>query len=131
MRFKLNHKQWTRHEARVSAAVRDADSDFGTTTTKEAERIRIDWARQWRPSAHLPYIGSSVTADVHHGGGIHTAEIGPEKGLGRQGSLGHLIENANGAARNRATHAGNKAGRRAEVRFERAAGEAAEDGIGG
>lgn len=129
MRFKLNHKQWSRHDARVSAAVSGVDGDLRDAVRKTALGIKTDWATQWRPSRHLPSLGSTVSFDMAGGGGIYTAEIGPEKG--GQGSLGHLIEDANGAARNRATHAGNKAGRRAEPRFARLVGEVGEDGIGG
>lgn len=130
MRFKIIHKQWGRHHARVEAAVDDADDDFRGVVRKEALLVKTDWASQWGPSRHLPSLGAAVSFDVAGGGGVYTAEIGPDK-LRRQGPLGTLIEDANGAARNRATHAGNRAGRRAESRLERKAGDAGEDGIGG
>lgn len=129
MKFQVIHKQWDRHSNRVSTAVNDAPDDFRDVIHKEAFKIKTDWARRWRPSRHLPSLGASVSADVRGGGGMYTAEIGPERG--GQGSLGHLIEDANGRARNRATHAGNKASRRSETRFPDAAGDAAEDGVGG
>lgn len=131
MRFKINHRQWTRHDARVDAAVRGAHDDFQGVVRGVAYSVRADWRAQWAPSRHLPKIGRSITIDMSLTGPVYTAEIGPQKGIGLQGSLGHLIEDANGAARNRATHAGNSAGRRAEGRFERAAGDAGEKGIGG
>lgn len=128
--FKINHKQWSRHHTRVDAAVRDADDDLRAVVRKEALKVKTDWAGQWGPSPHLPYLGASVSFDVAGSGGVYTAEIGPDK-LRAQGPLGTIIEDANGRARNRATHAGNSAGRRAEPRLERAAGDAAEDGVGG
>lgn len=131
MRFKIDHKQWTRHAARVDAARRGAHDTFQDVVRGVAYSVRADWRAQWGPSRHLPKIGRSITIDMHLAGPVYTAEIGPQKGIGLQGSLGHLIEDANGAARNRATHAGNSAGRRAEPRFVRAVGEAGEDGIGG
>lgn len=130
MRFKINSKQWTRHHARVEAAVADSGDGFRDAVRKTALGIKTDWAAQWGPSRHLPYIGASVSYDVRGGGPVWTAEIGPDK-LRRQGPLGTLIEDANGLARNRATHAGNKAGRRGESRLERLAADAGEDGIGG
>lgn len=130
MRFKINHKRWSAHHARVDAAVHGVDDDLKDAVRKTALGIKTDWAGQWGPSRHLPYLGASVSFDVAGGGGVYTAEIGPDK-LRRQGPLGTLIEDANGAARNRATHAGNKAGRRGETRFARLVGEAGEDGVGG
>lgn len=130
MRFKINHKQWTRHDARVSAAISGVDGDLRDAVRKTALGIKTDWAAQWGPSRHLPYLGASVSFDVAGGGGVYTAEIGPDK-TRAQGPLGTLIEDANGAARNRATHAGNKAGRRGETRFVRLVGEVGEDGVGG
>lgn len=129
MRFKVISKQWDLHSDRVDRTVRDADYEFAGVIRQEARKVKLDWAAQWRPSRHLPHLGRTVTYDTKHAPGLHLAEIGPEKG--GQGSIGHIIEDANGAARNRATHAGNRAGRRAESRLERAAGDAAEDGIGG
>lgn len=131
MNFKLDHGRWTRHHARVDAAVRGAHDGFQDAVRGTAHSIRADWRAQWAPSRHLPYIGRSVTIDMSLTGPVYTAEIGPQKGIGLQGSVGHLIEDANGAARNRATHAGNKAGRRGESRLERLAADAGEDGIGG
>lgn len=130
MKFKIIRKQWDRHNARVSAAEHDADDDLRDVVRKVALSVKTDWAGQWGPSKHLPALGASVSFDLAGGGGVYTAEIGPDKGR-RQGPLGTLIEDANGAARNRATHAGNRAGRRGETRFERLVADAGEDGIGG
>ena len=130
MKFQVIHKQWDRHSARVDTAVRDAPDDFRDVIRKEALAVKTDWARRWAPSRHLPHLGASVSFDVRGGGGMFTAEIGPDK-TRRQGPLGTIIEDAHGGARNRATHAGNRAGRRSETRFPNAAGDAAEDGIGG
>jgi len=131
VKFRFTHMQWDRHGARVETAVRDSNSDFQEVVRGIAYSVRTDWRTHWGPSRHLPYIGRSITIDMDLAGPVYEAEIGPQKGLGLQGSIGHLLEDANGAARNRATHAGDRAGRRAEPRFERAVGEAGEDGIGG
>jgi hypothetical protein len=130
VRFKLNHSRWTKHHARVDAAVAGVYDDFRAAVRKEALLIKTDWAAQWGPSRHLPYLGASISYDTTHAATVHTAEIGPDK-LRRQGPLGTIIEDANGGARNRATHAGNKAGRRAESRFANAVERAAAEGIGG
>jgi hypothetical protein len=130
VRFKINTKQWGRHSRRASDAEHDADDDLRAVVRKVALTVKTDWAGQWAPSVHLPSLGASVSFDVAGGGGVYTAEIGPDKGRS-QGPLGTLIEDANGAARNRATHAGNRAGRRAETRFERMVADAGEDGVGG
>lgn len=129
MRFKINSRQWERHSTKVSERIHDAPDELRDTIRVSAEKVRVDWARQWAPSRHLPYIGSTVSVDLTGTSGVYAAEIGPERG--GQGSLGHLIESANGAARNRATHAGNKAARRQEGPFERKVGEVGEKGVGG
>lgn len=130
MKFKFTHQRWTAHDVRVDAAVRGAHDDFQGVVRGVANTVRADWQTQWSPSRHLPQLAMSITVDTHLAGPLYTAEIGPQRGI-LQGSLGHLIEDANGMARNRATHAGNSAGRRAEGRMERAAGDAGEKGIGG
>lgn len=130
MRFTLDHRQWTRHHARVESAVAGSGSEFRDAVRGTAAAVKTDWASQWGPSRHLPYLGASISYDVRGGGPVWTAEIGPDK-TRPQGPLGTLIEDANGAARNRATHAGNRAGRRAEGQLERLAADAGEDGIGG
>lgn len=130
MRFKINHKQWDRHSLKVRERIHDAQDDLRGTIRKAALNVKTDWAAQWSPSRHLPHIGASVSFDVTGTSGVYAAEIGPDKER-PQGPLGTLIEDANGAARNRATHAGNKAGRREAPRFERAVGEVGEKGVGG
>lgn len=130
MRFIIRAKKWTVHHERVRQRTHDAPDDLRDTIRKAALNIKTDWAGKWAPSRHLPYIGASVSFDVAGTSGAYTAEIGPDKGR-TQGPLGTLIEDANGAARNRATHAGNNAGRREAPRFERAVGEVGEKGVGG
>lgn len=130
MRFLVRHQRWDRHSLRVREHVHDAQDDLRDVIRKAALNIKTDWAAQWAPSRHLPALGASVSFDVTGTSGVYSAEIGPDKGR-TQGPLGTLIEDANGAARNRATHAGNKAGRREEPRFIRAVGELGEKGMGG
>ena len=130
MIFSFSSKRWTAHRTRVETAFQGVNGDFRGVVRKAALNIKTDWAARWSPSRHLPYIGASVSYDTTHSGPIHTAEIGPDK-LRRQGPLGTVIEDANGAARNRATHAGNRAGRREEPRFVRYVGEAADKGVAG
>ena len=130
MKYRIDHRRWTRHDTRVANARRSAPTDLYDVVRRTALTIRTDWAAQWAPSRHLPHLGAAITFDTGASGAVFTAEIGPDK-LRRQGPLGHLIEDANGRARNRATHAGNRAGRRAEAGFERRVADVAEDGVGG
>lgn len=130
MRITFNARQFSRHRTRTEANFRGVNGDFRDVVRATAAQVKADWARAWGPTRHLPALGASVTFDTAHSGPVHTAEIGPDK-LRRQGPLGTLIEDANGGARNRATHAGLKAGRRGETRLVDAASRAAEKGVGG
>lgn len=130
MIFRFSSVRWTAHRHRVESAFQGINGDFRDVVKKAALNVKTDWAAQWGASRHLPYLGASVSFDTTHSGPVHTAEIGPDK-LRRQGPLGTIIEDAAGRARNRATHAGNRAGRREEPRFVRAAGEAADKGVAG
>jgi hypothetical protein len=57
---------------------------------RNAKAVQATWRATWpwSGSRHLRKLGDSVTYDAQG----TEAEIGPIKGKGRQGSLGHIIE---------------------------------------
>lgn len=120
---------WHHVRKDIEDGQQDASGEFRKVVAASALRVKNDWRARWSPSRHLPYLGSSVTFDLKTTGEIYEAEIGPDK-LRTQGPLGTIIENANGGARNRATHAGNRAGRAEAPRFEREAADAAAKAVG-
>lgn len=131
IRLSFEVRGWDRWDRDYAEARRGADREFRRVVSKGALNVKLDWARRWAAlGRHLPHIGRSISYDVRSSGSVHTAEIGPDK-TRAQGPLGTIIEDANGAARNRATHAGNRAGRAEESKFVRAAGDAAVEAAGG
>jgi hypothetical protein len=130
VRFSIDHSGFDRHADRVEDGFDNADDELRRVVNKGAFNVKAAWKAAWTGIGHLPHIASSISYDVTGGGGTWKAEIGPDKQRS-QGPLGTIIENANGAARNHATHSGNRAGRAEEPRFERAVAEVAEDAAGG
>lgn len=58
---------------------------------RAGERLRDD-ARRLAPRTQLPKYAEAITSEVDRGAGAVTAEVGPEKGRGHQGSLGAILE---------------------------------------
>ena len=130
MRFRVQVRGFDRLRDDIVDGQADADREFRQVVSRGALNVKMDWARRWTGIGHLPHIARAISYDIAGGSGRWSAEIGPDK-LRRQGPLGTIIEDAHGLARNRATHAGNRAGRAEEPRFVRAVADAAQDAVGG
>ncbi len=130
MRIRLRVTGWDRWQDRFEDAQSDVDTELRRVINRAALNVKTTWAARWAPSRHLPHIGASVSYDVTGASPHWKAAIGPDK-LRAQGPLGTIIEDANGRARNRATHAGNRAGAAEEPRFESSVANAGEKGAGG
>lgn len=126
--FDINVTGWDRLRDDMADGQADADDEFRAVVNHGAFNIRRDWRRRWDGHAHIPHLPRAVTYDLASSGGVHTAEIGPDKSL-RQGPLGNIIEF--GSVNNAPIPGGGPASRLEEPRFIDAAADAAEKAIGG
>lgn len=60
---------------------------------RNAATVRDEWRGTWPwTSKHLPKMAAAITFETSSTAVSAQAEIGPKKGPGEQGSLGHIIE---------------------------------------